>query len=92
MRGLEHGNLVPFYGVSTTVADFCLVSPWYKNGTIVEYVKKNPDVNRFDLASPFAQPRRPDTYPHPHTAVGCGKRTVFCTRERCGWRLLETGT
>ena len=55
LKQLEHGNILPFYGVSTTVADFCLVSPWYENGNIVDYVKKKPDVNRFDLASAFGR-------------------------------------
>jgi len=55
MKDLEHGNIVPFYGVSMTVADFCLVSPWYKNGSITDYLNKKPDVNRFDLASAFVQ-------------------------------------
>ena len=51
MKHLEHCNIVPLYGVSTTVADFCLVSPWYENGNIMEYLKKNPDVGRFGLVS-----------------------------------------
>lgn len=54
-KELEHDNIVPFYGVSTIVADFALVSPWYKNGNIVEYLKKKPYVNRFDLVSTFRQ-------------------------------------
>ena len=51
MKHLQHCNIVPLYGVSTTVADFCLVSPWYENGNIMEYLKKNPDVGRFGLVS-----------------------------------------
>jgi len=53
MNQLEHGNIIPCYGVSTTVADICLVYPWYENGNIADYLKKNPDVNRFDLVSTF---------------------------------------
>ena len=53
MKQLEHGNVLPFYGVSTTVSDFCLVFPWYENGSVMEYLEKNPDVNRFGLASAF---------------------------------------
>lgn len=49
----RHPNVLPFYGVSTTVADFCLVFPWYKNGTIMEYLEKRPDANRFNLVSIF---------------------------------------
>jgi len=55
MKRLKHNNVLPFYGVSTTIADFCLVSPWYDNGNIVDYLEKKPDVNRFDLASAFKQ-------------------------------------
>ena len=59
MKQQKHKHIVPFYGVSTTVSDFCLVFPWYGNGNITEYVKKNPQINRFDLASTF----RRTTYP-----------------------------
>jgi len=48
---LEHKNILPFYGVSTTVSDFCLVFPWYSNGNIMEYLKENPDINQFKLLS-----------------------------------------
>ena len=51
MKQLEHGNILPFYGISTTVADLCLVFPWYENGNIMDYLKKKPDTNRFDLVS-----------------------------------------
>ena len=55
MMKFEHENLITPYGVSTTVATFCLVYPWYKNGNIMSYLEKKPDVNRFDLASIFQQ-------------------------------------
>ena len=51
----KHENTVPLYGVSTTVAAFCLVYPWYKNGNIMDYTEKNPGVNRYDLASTLQQ-------------------------------------
>ena len=51
MMQLKHENILPFYGVSMTVSDFCLVFPWYKNGNIMDYLKGGPNVNRFDLAS-----------------------------------------
>jgi len=50
MKQLVHGNIVPFYG-SSTVADFCLVFPWYENGNIMEYLKRKPDISRFALVS-----------------------------------------
>ena len=58
MKQLKHGNILPFYGVSTTVSDLCLVFPWYENGNIMDYLKKKPSVNRFDLASTFGQTPR----------------------------------
>jgi serine/threonine protein kinase len=51
MKQIKHENILPFYGVSTTVSDFCLVFPWYSNGNIKDYLKRNPDINRFNLAS-----------------------------------------
>ena len=51
MKQLEHGNILPFYGVSTAIADFCLVFPWCENGSIMEYLKRNPDNNRFTMVS-----------------------------------------
>lgn len=53
MKQLEHENILPFYGVSTTISDLCMVFPWYDNGNIMEYLRKKPDANRFDLASIF---------------------------------------
>jgi len=53
MKMERHENIVPLYGVSTTIATFCLVYPWYENGNIMDYLEKNPEVNRFDLASRF---------------------------------------
>jgi len=54
-KRLKHNNILPFYGVSPTVTDFRLVYPWYENGHIMEYLKKKPFVNRFDLASTSGQ-------------------------------------
>ena len=51
MKQLEHANILPFYGVSTTVADLCLVFPWYGNGDIMEYVKRKPNISRYVLVS-----------------------------------------
>ena len=55
MMWAKHPNILPFYGVSTTFADFCLVFPWYENGNVMEYLEKNPGANRFDLVSIFGQ-------------------------------------
>jgi len=55
MKQLEHNNILPFYGISTTVADFCLVSPWYENGNVMDYLKKKPNTSRLPLVSAFEQ-------------------------------------
>ena len=55
MKQLEHGNILPFYGVSTAIADFCLVFPWCENGSIMEYLKGKPDISRFTLVSTLEQ-------------------------------------
>lgn len=51
MKQIEHNNILPFYGVSTTATDVSLVFPWYKNGNIENYLGKNPDINRYELVS-----------------------------------------
>lgn len=53
MRQVKHDNILPFHGVSTTISHFCLVFPWYDNGNIMDYLKENPDINRYKLASAF---------------------------------------
>jgi len=53
IKKYDHENLVPLYGVSTTITDFCLVHPWYKNGNVMGYLEGNPKINRFDLVSVF---------------------------------------
>ena len=58
MKQLQHDNILPFYGVSTTVAEFCLVFPWYENGNIMDYLTRKPDTNRFDLVSSFERTLR----------------------------------
>jgi serine/threonine protein kinase len=51
MKQLNHNNILPFYGVSTTVSDFCLVFPWYENGNVMDYLKNKPGIDRFPLVS-----------------------------------------
>ena len=55
MKQLEHRNILPFYGISTAVANFCLVSPWYENGSIMDYLKKKPNTSRLPLVSALEQ-------------------------------------
>lgn len=53
MKQIEHDNILPFYGVSVTISDFSLVFPWYQNGNIKQYLKKNPGIDRYKLARTF---------------------------------------
>ena len=55
MMQLKHENVLPFYGVLPASPEFCLVFPWYENGNIMDYLKKKPNANRFDLASTPSQ-------------------------------------
>jgi len=90
MKQLEHINILPFYGISAAVADFCLVYPWYENGTITEYLKKKPNASRLDLVSAFEQSYIPDTYLRPRIVSRCNKRIALPPRKGGGSRRLET--
>ena len=72
MMQVKHPNILPFYGVSTTIADFCLVFPWYENGNIMEYLERNPAANRFDLVGTFMQTQYSQYLPEPRTVNACG--------------------
>lgn len=46
---LCHPNIVPFYGIyylNEARRQVCLVSPWMRNGSLVDYLKNNPDAHR----------------------------------------------
>lgn len=51
---VHHENIVPFLGITF---DFdrpctpCLVSPYYRNGNVISYLKKQPAVDKIDLVS-----------------------------------------
>ena len=49
-KRLKHPNIVPFLGV--TIEPFQFVSEWMPNGTITQYVVKNPGIDRIALESP----------------------------------------
>ena len=52
-KRLQHPNIVPFLGVPATMLPFEIVCGWMENGTITEYVRKNPDIDRASLVSEF---------------------------------------
>ncbi|KAG8714120.1 hypothetical protein FRC08_012335 [Ceratobasidium sp. 394] len=46
---LKHPNVLELIGLSTFRGQISIVSPWMENGTLLEYIAKNPEVNRFQL-------------------------------------------
>ena len=48
-KRLSHPNIVPFLGVTKDPIQF--VSEWMPNGTLTQYVNKNPSSNRITLVS-----------------------------------------
>lgn len=51
---LRHPNVLPLIGVMMSETQLAIVSQWMMNGSINEYAKAHPDVNRLELVSlPF---------------------------------------
>lgn len=53
---LNHRNIAPFYGVfyhDKNRTRICLVSPWMKRGTVVEYLKVHSSAPRASIVSAF---------------------------------------
>ena len=48
-KRLRHQNIVPFIGVTRDPLQF--VSEWMPNGTLVEYLERNPGSNQVGLVS-----------------------------------------
>jgi len=51
---VSHPNVLPFLGVSETLFSFSIISPWLRNGNIVEYIQKHRGVNRLHLLAQAA--------------------------------------
>ncbi|KAF9455944.1 kinase-like domain-containing protein [Collybia nuda] len=51
---LQHPNVVPFIGVVSEGSRLCIVSPWMKNGDIIAFIKKSPNVSRKELIEQVA--------------------------------------
>ncbi|KAJ7041077.1 hypothetical protein C8F04DRAFT_947734, partial [Mycena alexandri] len=51
-RQLCHPNLLPFFGLYYFDGRLCLVSPWMEMGNIMQFLKKEPQINRVSLVSP----------------------------------------
>ncbi|KAF9257193.1 kinase-like protein [Marasmius fiardii PR-910] len=54
---LKHPNVLPFLGVNRdlfSVNQFCMVSPWMVNGSIVQFLEKNPDHDKLIMIREIA--------------------------------------
>lgn len=56
-RRLDHPHVLKFLGTYKSGAHLYFVSPFAKNGTLLEYVNDRPDINRVRLVSCSALPR-----------------------------------
>ena len=54
-KQLNHPNVLPFLGINMELFTprFCLVSPWMSNGSLLDYLKKNPEHNRVKAVGLF---------------------------------------
>ncbi|KAG6840418.1 hypothetical protein C0991_006812 [Blastosporella zonata] len=52
---LEHTNLLPFYGLYLYNQRLSLISPWARNGTVSDFLLKQPKANRILLCSDIAE-------------------------------------
>ncbi|KAF9443790.1 kinase-like protein, partial [Macrolepiota fuliginosa MF-IS2] len=53
-RGLRHPHIVPFYGLFFDRDTPCLVMPYYKDGDLTNFLRKNPQVDKLDLVCQVA--------------------------------------
>ncbi|KAG6883644.1 hypothetical protein C0993_004929 [Termitomyces sp. T159_Od127] len=48
---LRHPNVLPFYGLHLHLSQIAFVAPWAENGSLNDYLDREPDANRMLLAS-----------------------------------------
>ena len=56
-KHLSHPNILPLLGASLSTRpyySFRMVSPWMKNGNVMEYTRSNPSTNHLRLVSMFS--------------------------------------
>ena len=49
---MNHPNVVPTFGATTEIAEFCVVAPWMPEGELLEYLGKYPGANRAEIVRP----------------------------------------
>ena len=75
---VSHPNVLPFLGVSETLFSFCIISPWLRNGNIVEYIQKHREANRLHLVSDRHNPNtgKDSKIPPSVACTGCQRSRV----------------
>ena len=48
-KQLNHQNVVPTFGASTDIAEFCVVAPWMSEGELLQYLRKYPGADRMGI-------------------------------------------
>jgi len=61
-KHLEHPNIVPFLGITSTPLQ--LISEWMPGGDLTEYIRKHPDTDRLRLVG-FLPPTLDDVFTSP---------------------------
>ncbi|QRV93590.1 Ephrin type-A receptor 7 [Ceratobasidium sp. AG-Ba] len=51
---LDHSNVLKLYGIGLFDGKLALVSPWMSNGTLHEYIRQKPGVDRWHLCQQIA--------------------------------------
>ena len=54
-KHLSHPNVFPLLGICMSADPYCflVLSEWMDNGSVVQYARSNPKVNRLQLVSPL---------------------------------------
>ena len=77
---VSHPNVLPFLGVSETLFSFSIISPWLRNGNIVEFIQKHREANRLQLVSDRRDPNTGnDSEIPPSVACTGGERSRIPT-------------
>ncbi|KAJ6455838.1 ras guanine nucleotide exchange factor domain-containing protein [Mycena sanguinolenta] len=53
-RHLQHANILFPYGISHSERNLFVVQPWMNNGTIMEFLQRNPQNDRFKILNEIA--------------------------------------
>ncbi|KAG9084724.1 hypothetical protein FS749_005007, partial [Ceratobasidium sp. UAMH 11750] len=51
----KHNNVVELLGLAQFRGHMAMISPWMDNGTLLEYIKRNPTANRYQLSADISE-------------------------------------